>query len=89
MKILWSDRARRDLLDILDYITGEDPALAHAIVDDIAQTAERIADHPAMGRPGRVSGTRELVLLRRGYILPYRIDGDEIMVLRVIHMARD
>ncbi len=89
MNVLWSARARRDLLDILEFIAGENPDQAHAVVDDIAETVERLEIHPAMGRPGRVAGTRELVLPRRGFIVPYRIDGDTIMVLRVIHTSRD
>jgi len=89
VKVHWSARARRDLLDILEFIAGENPDQAHAVVDDIAEAAGRLEFHPAMGRPGRVAGTRELVLPRRGFILPYRIDGDTIMVLRVIHTSRD
>lgn len=89
MSVLWSARARRDLLEILEYIAGENPDLAHAVVDDIAEAVGRLGLHPAMGRPGRVTGTRELVLPRRGFIVPYRIDGATIMVLRVIHTSRD
>lgn len=77
------------MLDILEFIAGENPDQAHAVVDDISEAAGRLEFHPAMGRPGRVAGTRELVLPRRGFILPYRIDGDTIMVLRVIHTSRD
>ena len=89
MSVLWSARARRDLLDILDFIAGENPDLAHAVVDDIAEAVERLAFHPALGRAGRVAGTRELVLPRRGFIVPYRIDGETIMVLRIIHTSRE
>jgi len=31
-----------------------------------------LADHPAMGRPGRIAGTRELVIVRYPYIVAYR-----------------
>jgi addiction module RelE/StbE family toxin len=40
---------------------------------------------PESGRPGRVDGTRELVIDRTPYIVAYRILGDTVRVLRVLH----
>jgi toxin ParE1/3/4 len=47
-----------------------------------------LADQPQMGRPGRVSGTREFVVPRTSYIVPYRVRDNRIQVLRVYHGAR-
>ena len=47
-----------------------------------------LADQPSMGRPGRIAGTRELVVTRFPYILPYRVRGSTIEILRVFHTAR-
>lgn len=44
--------------------------------------------HPALGRPGRVPGTRELVVTRTSFIVPYRIMGERVEILAVIHVAR-
>ena len=41
-----------------------------------------------MGRPGRVPGTRELVIPGTPYIVPYRVQGEAIQILRVYHSAR-
>jgi plasmid stabilization system protein ParE len=41
-----------------------------------------------MGRPGRVIDTRELVIDRTPYIAAYRITGDKVRILRVLHGAR-
>jgi toxin ParE1/3/4 len=41
-----------------------------------------------MGRPGRVKGTRELVIVGTPYIVAYRIKGDAVQVLRVLHGAQ-
>ena len=49
--------------------------------------AERLVDHPDLGRPGRVSGTRELVA-HHNDILIYDVVGDRVRVLRVLHTAR-
>ncbi len=41
-----------------------------------------------MGRIGRVVGTRELIITRTPFILPYRIQGNQIEILAVVHAAR-
>jgi toxin ParE1/3/4 len=41
-----------------------------------------------MGRVGRIAGARELIIAGTPYIVPYRLRGDEIEILRVIHNAR-
>jgi plasmid stabilization system protein ParE len=41
-----------------------------------------------MGRPGRVPGSRELVIPRTPSIVPYRLVGNPIQVLWVFHSAR-
>ncbi|WP_374200774.1 type II toxin-antitoxin system RelE/ParE family toxin [Inquilinus sp. Marseille-Q2685] len=50
-----------------------------------AQTLTRL---PALGRPGRIAGTRELVIRRTSYILVYRLAGDTVEILRILHSAR-
>jgi addiction module RelE/StbE family toxin len=53
----------------------------------VAKNAEHLLEHPALGRIGRVKGTRELVL-HPNYILIYDVAGDSVRVLRVVHAAR-
>jgi len=49
------------------------------MVDErIAQQLEVLTDHPEFGRPGRVDGTRELVISRTPYLVAYRILGDAV-----------
>ena len=43
-----------------------------------------LPDNPHMGRPGRVPGTREFVIPRTPYIVPYRLQGESIQILRVL-----
>jgi plasmid stabilization system protein ParE len=52
-----------------------------------AEKAEILTGFPEMGRPGRVSGTREL-LAHRHYLLIYRIRGNTVQILRLLHTAR-
>jgi toxin ParE1/3/4 len=85
MKIVWSPEAIQDLISLRAYIAEESPAGAQRIVLRILHDVE---DNPQMGRPGRVPGTRELVIPRTPDIVPYRVQSATIQILRVFHGAR-
>ena len=61
---------------------------AAQVVQKISQAVELLRENPAMGRPGRVLGTRELVVVGTPYLVPYRVRGDAVEILRVFHAAR-
>lgn len=89
MKILWSLKAIQDLDSLRAYIAEESPANAQRVVLRILHDVEELLPgHPEMGRPGRVPGTRELVVPRTPYIVPYRVHRQAIQILRVYHGAR-
>ena len=58
------------------------------MVERIRSAVQNLARHPALGRTGRVSGTRELVVSGTPYIVPYRVRGRTGEILRVFHSAR-
>lgn len=89
MKILWSLKAIQDLDLLRAYIAEESPANAERVALRILHDVEEsLPDHPEMGRPGRVPGTRELAIPRTPYIVPYRMHRQTIQILRVYHGAR-
>ena len=89
MNIIWSPEAIEDLISLRAYIAEESPAGARRTVLRILHDVERrLPDNPHMGRPGRVSGTRELVIPQTPYIVPYRVQRGAIEILRVYHSAR-
>ena len=88
MKLAWSNRATTDRLAIFIWIAEDNPQAAAAVDDRIEAAAQRLKDFPNSGRPGRIEGTRELVIARTPYIAPYQIIGDTVRILRVIHSAR-
>ena len=89
MKLVWSFEAIEDLISLRAYIAEESPAGAQRVVSRILHVVEDLLpQHPHMGRPGRVPGTRELVIPRTPYIVPYRIQRTTIQILRVYHAAR-
>ncbi|MGB8411937.1 MAG: type II toxin-antitoxin system RelE/ParE family toxin [Candidatus Binatus sp.] len=88
MRVRWLRRALRNLDEEAEYIARDDPDAAAQIVDRIATSVERLATHPALGRTGRVPGTRELVVSATPYVVPYRVRGETVEILRVFHGAR-
>lgn len=89
MRVLWSPAGRNDLLSLLAFIAEDNPTAAVRVVTRIAHNAEQLlSQSPSMGRPGRVPGTRELIVPRTPYIVPYRIVSETIEILRVYHGAR-
>ena len=87
MKLYWTLEAIADRDAIFDYIEADNPAAAAALDELFSEKAERLTDHPKLGRPGRVEGTRELVV-HENYILVYDIVGEMTRILRVLHAAR-
>jgi toxin ParE1/3/4 len=70
------------------YIAKDDPRAARRIARKIRIAVEELATLSRIGRPGRVEGTRELVIAGTPYIVPYRLQADEVQILRVYHAAR-
>lgn len=89
MTLLWSPEAQQDLRDIRAFISQDDPNLAKKIVARIITLiGEQLPTNPHSGRTGRVAGTRELVIAGTPFVVPYRVKGDRIDILRVYHAAR-
>jgi toxin ParE1/3/4 len=88
MRIKWLRRALLDLDAEAAYIAQDSPQSAAAFVRHIVESVRMLPDHPQMGRPGRVPGTRELIVTRFPYILPYRVREQTVEILRVFHTSR-
>lgn len=88
MKIAWSGPAKRDLDAILLHIAAHDPEAAMAVCDRIEEAVCSLSRHPRLGRPGRIDGTRELVVTGTPYVVPYRIRAATVEVLAIFHGAR-
>lgn len=87
MRLFWTPEAIQDRVEIYDYIEADNPTAALALDELFAEKAGRLIDHPGLGRPGRVTGTRELVA-HHNYILVYDVAGDLVRILRVLRAAR-
>jgi len=85
LKVVWLLRAMRDRDAQIDFIGHDNPLAAVIAGDAIAEQISALADQPEIGRPGRRTGTRELVISRTPFIAVYRITGKRIEVLRLLH----
>jgi toxin ParE1/3/4 len=84
-------QARADLGEIVAYIARDDPDAAERMYSRIAAAAVLLHEQPGLGRAGRVAGTREFIIPRIPYILPYRVRGGArglVEILAVIHTSR-
>ena len=88
MKVVWSVFALSDRERIFSYIEADNPIAAIAVDERIATVARGLRDFPERGRPGRVAGTRELVISGTPYIAAYLIVGGTVRILRVLHGAQ-
>lgn len=89
MQIAWTLPAIRDLEGIQDYVAERRPVAAARLTRKLfQQTATLLSKNPNIGRLGRVSGTRELVVSRTPYIVVYRINT-RVEILAIIHGARE
>jgi len=90
MQIRWLNKALLNLDTEAGFIAQDDPAAARLVVRRIHDAVALLADNPALGHPGRLHGTRELVVSATRYIIPYRVRPrlQRIEILRIFHASR-
>jgi toxin ParE1/3/4 len=85
MKVVWSRRATRHLACLREYIEKDSERYARVVANRILKAVDLLESHPEMGRPGRVVGTRELVVPDTPYIIPYRVRLGRLELIAVFH----
>ena len=89
MRLEWLPFADNDLDNILGFIAADNPFAAVTQGDEILTQTSNLIKNPEMGRKGRVTGTRELVIMRTPFIAAYRVKQSRIQILRILHGARE
>jgi toxin ParE1/3/4 len=93
MQIIYLSSAVLDLAELRSYISASYPNLAQEIGDKLGTNLNSLARFPNLGKPGRVFGTRELIIPKvvgkRTYVVVYRVVGDKVQILRVLAGTRD
>lgn len=88
LEVVWLRKALLNLDEEATYIAQDNARAAQQVVTRIVYAVELLRHQPGLGRPGRVPGTRELPVAHTRYLIPYRVRGRRIEILRVFHTSR-
>ena len=88
MRLRWSPESLEDLLHIGDYLESQNPQAANRVMARLETAISGLIEFPELGRRGRIEGTRELVITGTPYVVPYKITGPWVDILRVYHGTR-
>jgi len=90
MELEWTDPALDDLETIRDYIGKDSPHYARQFIERVFHAAEKLQDHPKMGRQvpeADQDDVRELIF--QGYRIIYRAKPERVQIITVIHGSRN
>lgn len=87
-KIKWTRLALSDLTNAYEYIKQDSPGSAKAVAERIMKSIDMLAEHPEIGRPGRVEETREIVVSHSPFIVVYRYKKDTVEIINIFHTSR-
>ncbi len=85
MRVVVTITARQELQEHIAYIADQDPEAAQRQYDRILEAVDALQDYPRRGRPGRVEGTRELVISGTSYVAIYEVGTDVVTIVHIIH----
>lgn len=89
MRLVWRPMAISDREAIMEFIAADNPLAAIALDDQFEAKAEQARLRPTLYKPGRMKGTREIVV-RPNYVMVYAVsdEAQELVMLRVLHAAQ-
>ena len=87
MQVRWTNKALDNLDAAVEYIAADNPTAAKKVAQKIWDSVQLLKAQPGLGRPGRVIGTRELVINGLPYIVPYMEKDQMIVILRIMHSS--
>jgi toxin ParE1/3/4 len=88
-QVRWTSPAARDLKEIVQYIGRDSSEAARSVAKTLFDAANSLDLMPHRGRPGRISGTRELIVPGLPYTIVYRVSESAVHILRIVHGARE
>ena len=87
-EIVFTVHAQEDLRAIKKHICCDNFSAAQKVVKNIFECIENLKENPSIGRAGRVLRTRELIISKYPYIVPYQVYDNNIYILRILHTSR-
>lgn len=88
MKILWTKTAFGHLENARQYISSANPHALKLIRDALRSAQDNLLRFPDSGMPGRVKGTRELLIPGQRLFLVYQVNSPNIEILALIHTSQ-
>jgi plasmid stabilization system protein ParE len=89
MIIRWTNDAEGDLSSIRYFIESDSLEASRKVVLSIIwHTEQHLALFPNSGKIGRVAGTREFLVPKLPYFVPYRVNGSTIEIIGVYHTSQ-
>lgn len=90
MRVRFTELANEDLRQAYSYIAQDSPAKAQAVLERLEKTIDMLSLYPALGREGRIKGTREFIVSSTPYIIVYRAGAVEntLEILSVLHSSK-
>jgi toxin ParE1/3/4 len=88
MQIEWTRKALINFEHAIQFIAENNPTVAKRVAQKIWDSVRLLGNHPGIGRPDRVQGTRELIISGLPFIVPYTVEDGTIFILRVLHASR-
>jgi len=81
--------AADDLEGISNYLYLHHPSFAASTIQRLYDAAKSLKEYPHIGRAGKKSGTRELILSPFPYLMIYSVDDHSVYILRFLHASQD
>lgn len=88
MRVVWLPRALHRIEQAREYVARDKTLAAAGMMRRVFECAEGLKEFPELSRAGIVSGTRQMFVYGTPFILHYRIRGDRVEILALIHGAR-
>jgi toxin ParE1/3/4 len=85
MQPIWTLLAKRRVLEIRSEIAKDNELAAARTIGKIRAAVKQLDPHPHSGRPGRIAGTRELVVPGTPYMVAYQIFKNKVEIISVVH----
>ena len=86
-QIRWTTEASDQLVAAVKRIQEDNPTAARNVAQTVIDRIEQLTTFPALGRPGEVKGTREIV--SAPYVVVYRYTDEIVEILNIWHGAQD
>lgn len=86
-QIRWTTEAADQFEAAIEHIQQDNPDAARNVAQTVIDRIGRLATFPGIGRPGEVTGTRELV--SSPYIVVYRSTDEIVEILHIWNWAQD